>query len=38
MVFHALADPQRYSRQFIYLFKNNVDFKKAVHNITEHPH
>lgn len=36
--FHALVDPQRYSRQCIYLFKEDVDFKKAVHDFTEHPH
>lgn len=35
---HALADPQRYSRQYIYLLKKNIDFKKAVHDFTKHSH
>lgn len=38
MGFHALPDPQRYSRQCIYLFKKNIDFKKAVYDFTKHPH
>lgn len=38
MGFHALADPRSYSRQRIYLFKKNADFKKAGHDFTKHSH
>lgn len=35
---HDLADPQKYSREYIYLFKKNTDFKKRVHDFTKLSH